>query len=112
MLPQDHQPAQVFDIHELEQRRAASGVDYLQFLKEPSMRLGVYTLAVGAEDQQSPHEEDEVYYVVSGQGTLRAGPEEHPVQPGSIVFVAARVPHKFHSIKEALQLVVFFAANG
>jgi mannose-6-phosphate isomerase-like protein (cupin superfamily) len=104
MLPQDHQPAQVFDIHELEQR--------LQFLKEPSMRLGVYTLAVGAEDQQSPHEEDEVYYVVSGQGTLRAGPEEHPVQPGSIVFVAARVPHKFHSIKEALQLVVFFAANG
>jgi len=28
---------------------------------------------------------------------------------GSIVFVAARVPHRFHSIAEDLTVLVFFA---
>jgi quercetin dioxygenase-like cupin family protein len=37
------------------------------------------------------------------------GEETQPVQPGSLVFVAAHVPHKFHDITEDLKLLVFFA---
>lgn len=82
---------------------------YLEFLRVPSMSLGIYTLPVGGLDPQKPHGEDEVYYVLQGRGTIRVGAEDRAVQPGSLVFVAANVEHRFHSITEELTLLVFFA---
>jgi mannose-6-phosphate isomerase-like protein (cupin superfamily) len=73
------------------------------------MSLGLYVLPAGGVDPQQPHNEDEVYYIVSGQGQIDVADETRPVQPGSIVFVAAHVPHKFHSITEELKILVFFA---
>jgi quercetin dioxygenase-like cupin family protein len=34
--------------------------------------------------------------------------ENRPVQPGSIIFVAANAEHRFHTISEDLMLLVFF----
>ncbi len=102
--------AHAFSVDQLRSQREKSGDTYLPFLKVPSMRMGIYALDAGADDEQSPHEEDEVYYVLSGRGTRRVESEEHPVQAGSLVFVAARAAHKFHSITEALEVLVFFPA--
>jgi len=96
--------AQAFAIDELHARREKSGESYLQFLKIPSMRMGVYSLAAGAEDKH------EVYYVTKGRATLRVDSQEFPVQPGSIVFVAAHAVHRFHSITEPLEVLVFFSS--
>jgi mannose-6-phosphate isomerase-like protein (cupin superfamily) len=113
MEPQgtEHEPAKAFTLSELERERQQSGNLYLEFLKNASMRAGIYALGVGAEDEQQPHEEDEVYYVLSGRATFRVGSEDWLVQPGSILFVAAHAPHKFYSITEPLQLLVFFGAH-
>lgn len=77
------------------------------------MSLGLYSLPAGGADPQQPHTEDEVYYVISGRAQIRVGAagaeEDRAVQPGSIVFVAANVPHRFHSIAEDLTILVFFA---
>jgi len=53
--------------------------------------------------------EDELYYVVGGQGTIRVGPEDRPVTPGTAVFVPAGVEHHFHSITAELRILVVFA---
>lgn len=90
------------------QRRKASNL-YLEFLRVPSMSMGLYELAAGSDDPQQPHTEDEVYYVVSGQGMIRVGDEDQPVSAGSIVYVAANVVHYFHTITEDLSILVFFA---
>jgi quercetin dioxygenase-like cupin family protein len=37
------------------------------------------------------------------------GNEHTSLEPGSIVFVAANVEHRFHSIIEDLMVLVFFA---
>jgi len=66
-------------------------------------------LAAGSEDLQSPHGQDEIYYVVSGKATLWVNGEETPATPGAILYVAAEADHKFHSIEEELTLLVFFA---
>ena len=66
-------------------------------------------LAAGSTDTQSPHAEDEIYYVVSGRGAIDVAGERRPVQPGSIVFVAKEVEHRFVDIEEDLSLLVFFA---
>lgn len=98
-----------YEIAELIAQREESGKSYLEFLRVPSLSVGLYALPAGGVDGQQPHTEDEVYYVVSGRGQIFVGGEDRPVQAGSIVFVAANVEHRFHSIKEDLQIIVFFA---
>ena len=63
----------------------------------------------GGTDSQSPHTEDEVYHVLSGRARFRAGDEERAVAHGDTLFVAAGLPHRFHSIEEELILLVVFA---
>jgi mannose-6-phosphate isomerase-like protein (cupin superfamily) len=103
-------PAQSFRLDQLTVQREKSGKPWLQFLNVPSMRMGVYALTAGGDDKQSPHAEDEVYYVTRGRAVLRVGAEDIPVAAGSVVYVAAHVEHKFHSIAEPLEVLVFFAA--
>jgi len=100
---------ELFTIQELLSERQRAGRAYLEFLRVPSMSLGIYSLPAGGADPQKPHGEDEVYYVLRGRATIRVGAEDRAVEPGSIVFVAANVEHRFHSITEDLTLLVFFA---
>lgn len=98
-----------FELSQLMAKQLQSDDAYLEFLRVPSMSMGLYTLPAGSTDPQEPHSEDEVYYVVSGRATLQVADEEYPVQPGSIVFVEAGVDHEFHTITEDLTTLVFFA---
>ena len=82
---------------------------YVEFLRQPALSMGVYSLTVGAIDPQQPHTEDEVYYVVSGQGSFRVGNEDHQVKAGTIIFVEANALHRFYNIIEDLTALVFFA---
>ena len=89
-------------------KQASSGRPYREFLRVPALSCGIYTLPAGAKDLQGPHDEDEVYYVISGRATIRVGNEDRPVQAGSVVFVGADVPHRFHDIEEELTILVVF----
>jgi mannose-6-phosphate isomerase-like protein (cupin superfamily) len=97
-----------FELAELVAERAASGRLYHEFLRTHDLSIGLYELPAGGTDLQSPHTEDEVYHVVSGRATITVGDEERPVGPGSIVFVAADLAHRFHDITEDLVILVFF----
>jgi mannose-6-phosphate isomerase-like protein (cupin superfamily) len=104
---------EAFELADLAARRAATSVTYLEFLKVPDLSVGLYVLAAGQPDLQRPHAEDEVYYVVSGSGMISVGDEVRDVVAGSIVFVAATIPHRFHDIIDDLTiLVVFGPAEG
>jgi mannose-6-phosphate isomerase-like protein (cupin superfamily) len=99
------------DAHELAEvaaRRADSGLRYLEFIRVHDLSVGLYVLAVGQPDLQHPHTEDEVYYVVTGEGRITVAEEDREVRHGSIVFVGAGVPHHFHDITEDLTLLVMF----
>ena len=98
-----------FEYGEINQEQADSGKPYLQFLNEGTMSLGLYVLPAGSVDPQSPHAEDEIYHVVAGRGAIVVAGERRPVQPGSIVFVAKAVEHRFVDIAEDLSILVFFA---
>jgi mannose-6-phosphate isomerase-like protein (cupin superfamily) len=84
-------------------------VAYLEFLRSAELSVGLYVLPTGAVDGQSPHTEDEVYVVMHGRASIRVGAEDRPVAPGSVVFVAAGVDHRFHDIAEDLVVFVVFA---
>jgi mannose-6-phosphate isomerase-like protein (cupin superfamily) len=101
------QKAELDDI--VAQARAAPDGYAAEVLRSDLLSVGLYFLAAGATDDQTPHGEDEVYYTVRGRATLRVGSEDHPVQPGTLLFVPAMAVHFFHDISEELILVVFWA---
>lgn len=100
------------DAHELAEvidRLAGSQEAYLEFVRHPDISVGLYVLLVGAVDGQSPHLEDEVYYVVEGRGRITVGDETRDIGQGSVVYVGRTVPHRFHDITEDLRILVIFA---
>jgi Thermophilic glucose-6-phosphate isomerase and related metalloenzymes len=82
---------------------------YHEFLRVPAMSAGIYVLSAGATDKQSPHQEDEIYYVVSGKAKMRLGREERSVSQGDVIFVEKALEHRFFDIAEELVLLVIFA---
>jgi len=98
-----------FELTALEAQRSARGKAYLEFVRVPALSVGLYTLEVGADDGQSPHTEDEIYVVMTGRAQIRVGAEDRAVGPGTVVYVAATVPHRFHDITERLEVLVVFA---
>lgn len=100
---------QAFELAQLLEERIQSNKLYLEFLKVPDLSMGLYVLPAGGTDPQSPHTEDEVYYIVSGRAQIKVADEDRALQAGSIVYVAKNVQHRFHSIEEELTVLVFFA---
>jgi mannose-6-phosphate isomerase-like protein (cupin superfamily) len=99
----------VFDFSEL---LARSPERYLEFVRVSAFSVGIYVLENGATDLQSPHSQDEVYYVVSGHAKMRTDSEgdlkSFDVSPGTVIFVPAKVNHTFYEISERLAVLVFF----
>ena len=100
---------QAFELLQIIKQQSRSGKPYFEFLHVPDLSMGVYQLLVGDTDIQSPHTEDEVYYVVEGKAKIKVADEERDVRAGSVIYVAKNVLHRFHSIEEDLILLVFFA---
>ena len=101
---------QVFDLHALKDELSSGPVEYQEFLNVPTLSCGLYQLKRGATDMQTPHDEDEVYYVLQGRARLRIGDREHSVSPGTVMYVQATEAHSFFEIEEDMILLVFFAS--
>ena len=101
---------QVIDLEDIKQTFKGEPVEYLEFLRVPALSCGLYSLAAGSTDMQSPHDEDEVYVVLTGKARMRLGNEERSVGPGSLLYVGATTDHSFFEIEEDMTLLVFFAS--
>jgi mannose-6-phosphate isomerase-like protein (cupin superfamily) len=86
-----------------------SGVHWAEHLKVSDLSVGTYSITAGADDDQEPHTEDEIYVVTAGQATLEAGGRAAPVGPGSVIYVPAGEPHRFTGVSSDLAVVVLFA---
>ena len=101
--------AAAYTIAEVDAAHAAARSMWHEFLRVPDLSMGLYVIPPGGLDPQSPHKEDEVYYILSGSGTLTAGDQQFAANPGSILYVAKGIPHRFHDVTEQLSILVFFA---
>lgn len=97
-----------FELDELRAIVAASGRPYHEIVRSHDLSVGLYVLPAGGVDHQSPHTEDEVYYVIAGRARMTVGEDDRPVSAGSVVFVTADVPHRFHDIESELVVLVAF----
>jgi mannose-6-phosphate isomerase-like protein (cupin superfamily) len=84
---------------------------YGVLLENGSMELGYYK-PIGVDDQ-SPHDQDEIYIVQTGRGTFVCGDQSIPFEPGDALFVAAGVDHRFTEFSDDFAAwVVFYGPRG
>ncbi|MBL1066161.1 cupin domain-containing protein [Streptomyces sp. 7-21] len=98
-----------FRLDALEAERKANDGAYLRFLRERNLSVGLYALDAGQQDPQKPQRQDMLYFVVSGRSSLTVGDETTVVARGSVVYVPAGTPSRFHHITEDLRVMVVFS---
>ena len=81
------------------------------FINKDSLAAGILFLKPGEEDTQEPHENDEVYFVISGNGYLKIKNKNYKVSKDKLFFVAKGVPHFFHSNTNNLKVLYFFGGS-
>ena len=80
-------------------------------IRHGTMRVGVY--APRPSDPQTPHDQDELYIVISGSGTFAKGGERCPFGPGDLIFVEAGAEHRFEDFTaDFATWVVFWGPVG
>jgi mannose-6-phosphate isomerase-like protein (cupin superfamily) len=102
----------LFDV-EAAKRRLQEGTGGYEIVHEsPGLEVGVYVLVAPEPDRQQPHEDDEVYIVLEGRGTLQVEDEEIELTEGQAMFVAAHAEHRFTGYEQLSLLVVFTRPTG
>ena len=81
------------------------------FINKDSLAAGILFLKPGEEDIQEPHENDEVYFVISGNGYLKIKNKNYKVSKEKLFFVAKGLPHDFHSNTKVLIVLYFFGCS-
>lgn len=62
---------------------------------------------------QTPHSQDEIYFVVRGRGVLYHDGKRDSFQPGDLLFVAAGIEHQIDDISEDFAMWrVFYGPPG
>ena len=96
-----------FDVAAVKERLAAGSGGYEVVHRSDRLEIGVYVLVAPEPDRQQPHEDDEVYVVLEGSGTLEVEGSEIPLREGHAVFVPAGAEHRFVGYEQLSVLVLF-----
>ena len=81
------------------------------FINKDSLAAGILILKPGEEDTQEPHESDEVYFIISGNGFLKIKNKDYEILKDKLFFVGKGVPHYFHSNTNELKVLYFFGGS-
>ena len=104
-------PAHAFDAEAVKQRLAEAGGGYEIVHASPGLEIGVYVLVAPEPDRQQPHEDDEVYIVLEGEGVLDVEGEPVELRERHAVFVPAGAEHRFSGYERLSVLVIFERAR-
>jgi mannose-6-phosphate isomerase-like protein (cupin superfamily) len=88
-------------------RLQQAGGGYEIVHESPGLEIGVYVLVAPEPDRQQPHEDDELYVVLEGRGTLDVEGDSTELEEGQATFVAAGAEHRFSGYEGLSVLVIF-----
>ena len=78
------------------------------FLNKENLAAGLLILKPSEEDTQLPHESDEMYYILDGDGFLKIKNKSYSVKKGKAFFVPKNTEHYFFGNKKKLTVLYFF----
>lgn len=88
-----------------------TGERFVRAFAHGTMSVELY--APVGNDPQTPHEQDELYFIHTGTGEISIGGERHAFSPGTAFFVPAGVEHRFETFSPDFSTwVVFWGPKG
>ena len=92
---------QIFDLEKVISEMHNSEY-FHNFLNVETMEVGIINLKKGQKDTQQPHSFDEIYYIISGKGTIEIDGIKNNVNPGKIIYIPKKIPHSFQAISDKI----------
>ena len=81
---------------------------FYTFINKSRLAADLLLLQPGEKDTQEPHDNDEIYYVISGDGFLKIKNKDYKISKDKIFFVGKNVDHYFHGNSRELKVLYFF----
>ena len=81
---------------------------FVNIFNNKGVDLGVLRLRKGEIDTQLPHEVNEVYFVVEGNGFIDIEGKVKPIKSADFIFVSANTQHRFIIDDQDLVVIYFF----
>ena len=78
----------------------------VRLFEHGTLRVKMY--APRARDEQTPHQQDEIYVVARGSGKFTMDGGDVTFGPGDFLFAPAGVPHHFEDFSDDFATWVFF----
>ena len=97
-----------FDLSTYLEKIKKSSSYFHTFINKHSLAVGVLVLEPGKEDTQEPHDSDEVYFVLDGDGFLKINNKDYPVSKDKLFFVGKNIEHRFYGNSKTLKVLYFF----
>jgi len=94
--------------HYIQEIRKNNNKYFQTFINRESLAAGILVLQPGEEDTQTPHDSDEIYYIINGDGFLKINKKDYPVSEGKTFFVQKNVEHCFFGNTKELVVMYFF----
>jgi len=91
------------------QKLTNSGTEMLNLSNLGNLSLDIYK-PKGA-DKQKPHDRDEVYVVISGNGILNTNGKRTDCKQGDLFFVPAGMEHRFEGFSNDFSTWVIFTGS-
>jgi quercetin dioxygenase-like cupin family protein len=63
----------------------------------PSFSMRQFEVSSGGQTPQHAHAHEHEVFVLEGSGAVLEGQREHPLRPGSVVYVPPNQPHQFRN---------------
>jgi mannose-6-phosphate isomerase-like protein (cupin superfamily) len=84
---------------------------FVELLQHGSLSVEYY--APKGQDNQTPHDRDELYIIASGEGYFQNGTLRHRFTTGDALFVPAGQPHRFEEFSPNFATwVIFYGPVG
>ena len=99
-----------FDIESLINDIQESNTYYKSFIDTENMDVGVLHLKPDQEDNQLPHDKDEVYFILQGDGYFEIGNEIHKIVENRFYFVPKEIKHRLFANNKNIIAIYFFGS--
>ena len=100
-----------FDTTEYLNKLKKSNSYFHTFINRESLAAGILFLKPGENDTQDPHDSDEIYYILDGNGFLEINDESYRLKKGQAYFVAKDISHHFYGNTKNLSVLYFFGGS-
>ncbi len=98
----------IFNVNEYIEKIKKGSNYFHTFINNENLAAGVLVLQPGEKDTQEPHDSDEVYFVLQGNGFLKIKDTDYPISENNVYFVGKKTEHLFHGNSKELVVLYFF----